>query len=318
MTDSSSALVADIGGTNARFALIEGDAVVETRILRCADHSSLTEAAEAYIKLVGRENNRPARGAFDVAGPVTGDEIAFTNLVWKFSIEKTRRALGFDSLRVVNDFAAAALSIPRLGGGDRVKIGEGEPVQGGVIGVLGAGSGLGVGGLVSTPAGYAVLPGEGGHVTMAAAENREAEVLAVLRGMYGHVSAERVLSGPGIVNLFTALRKLAGLPAPDVVPSDVTKAALEGTDPVAVEAVTMFSRMLGTVAGNLALTLGAHGGIYIAGGVVPRLGDFFANAGFRAAFEEKGPMSKFLKPIPTYVVTHPLPAFLGLMSVLEE
>jgi len=315
MTDTS--LVADIGGTNARFALIEGGAVVDSRILRCADHASLTEAAEAYIKAVGRENNRPRRGAFDVAGPVTGDEITFTNLVWKFSIEKTRAELGFDSLKVVNDFAAAALSIPRLGEGDRVQIGAGTPVAGGVIGVLGAGSGLGVGGLVSTSAGYAVLPGEGGHVTMAAADDRQAAVLAVLRGRYGHVSAERVLSGPGIVNLFGALKTLAGESVPEVVPADVTAAALDGSDPIAVEAVTMFSRMLGTVAGNLALTLGAHGGIYIAGGIVPRLGEFFANAGFRAAFEDKGAMAKFVTPIPTYVVTHPLPAFLGLVSVLE-
>jgi len=318
MTDTSSALVADIGGTNARFALIEGGAVVDTKILRCADYASLTEAAEAYIKTVGRENDRPRRGAFDVAGPVTGDEIAFTNLVWKFSIEKTRAALGFDSLKVINDFAAAALSIPRLGESDRVQIGAGTPVSGGVIGVLGAGSGLGVGGLVSTPDGYAVLPGEGGHVTMAAANEREAAVIAILRERFGHVSAERVLSGPGIVNLFTALKTLAGETVSNVVPADVTKAALDGSDSVAVEAVTMFSRMLGTVAGNLALTLGALGGIYIAGGIVPRLGEFFANAGFRAAFEDKGAMAKFVTPIPTFVVTHPLPAFLGLMSVLDD
>jgi glucokinase len=318
MTDTTPALLADIGGTNARFALAEGANIVEPRIFRCADFTSLDQAAEAYLAAIGRTGaDRPKRGAFDVAGPVTGDEISFTNLVWKFSIEKTRQTLRFDQLKVINDFAAVAACVPKLAAGDRMQVGAGAPAEG-VIGVLGAGSGLGVGGLAPTEKGWKVLPGEGGHVTMAAADDREAAVLAVLRQRYGHVSAERVLSGPGIVNLYTALCALEKTAAREVVPADVTTAALDGSDPICVEAVSMFSRMLGTVAGNLALTLGALGGVYIAGGIVPRLGDFFAKAGFRAQFEDRGPMTKFVAPIPTYVITHPLPAFLGLIAALED
>lgn len=318
MTDTTSALLADIGGTNARFALAEGATIIEPRIFRCADFTSLDQAAEAYLVAVGRaETNRPKLGAFDVAGPVVGDEIAFTNLVWKFSIEKTRQILRFDRLKVINDFAAVAACVPKLAETDRVQVGEGTPAPG-VIGVLGAGSGLGVGGLAPAGRGWKVLPGEGGHVTMAAADDREAAVLAVLRQTYGHVSAERVLSGPGLVNLYTALATLEKVTPRAVVPADVTAGALDGSDPICVEAVTLFSRMLGTVAGNLALTLGAHGGIYIAGGIVPRLGDFFAKAGFRQQFLDKGPMTKFVTPIPTYVITHALPAFLGLIAALED
>lgn len=317
MTDKSPALLADIGGTNARFALAEDGVVTEPRIFRCADFSSLVEAAEAYLVAIGRAAaNRPRRGAFDVAGPVTGDEIAFTNLVWKFSIEKTRVALGFDTLKIINDFAAVAMSVPRLGTADRSQIGGGTP-SAGVIGVLGAGSGLGVGGLVPTGDDWAVLPGEGGHTTMAAANEREAAIIAVLRERYGHVSAERVLSGPGLLNLYTALCAIEGVAAKPLVPADVTTAALDGSDPICLEAVETFSRMLGTVAGNLALTLGAQGGIYIAGGIVPRLGDLFAKAGFRERFLDKGVMAGYVTPIPTYVITHPLPAFLGLMGAID-
>lgn len=313
----TAALLADIGGTNARFTLAEGGNLIETRIFPCADFSSLDAVAEAYLTAIGRnENNRPTRGAFDVAGPVTGDEIAFTNLAWKISIEKTRQALRFEQLKIINDFAAVAMCVPKLTEKDRVQVGDGAAVPG-VIGVLGAGTGLGVAGLVPTDHGLEVLPGEGGHVTMAASTDREAAVLSVLRGIYGHASAERVLSGPGIMNIYKALCKLEKVETKMTDPAQITGAALDGSDKICVEAITMFSQMLGTVASNLAVTLGAHGGIYIAGGIVPRLGGFFAEAGFRERFLDKGVMTKFVEPIPTFVITHPLPAFLGLLAALD-
>ncbi|SMH54297.1 glucokinase [Azospirillum agricola] len=315
---TSPILVADIGGTNARFGLIDGRAIREVRILRVADYSSLEDAASAYLSAVGLAETgapgRPRRGAFAVAGPVTGDRVAMTNLVWQFSIGRVRDALGLvEGLAVINDFTAVALSVPRLDSSDRRQVGDGAPQPGGVIAVLGPGSGLGVSGLVPGAGGrWSALSGEGGHVTMAPISDRESAVLGQLRKSFDHVSAERVLSGPGLVNLHAALSILDGREPPALTPAQITESAVAGGNPHCVEAVEMFCAMLGTVAGNLALTLGARGGVYIAGGVVPKLGPLFTHSRFRKRFLEKGRMRDFLTPVPTYVVTHELPAFLGL------
>ncbi|RJF83325.1 glucokinase [Azospirillum cavernae] len=315
-------LVADIGGTNARFGLIDGRDIRDVRILRCADHPSLEDAARAYLAAVGLADagtpGRPRRGAFAVAGPVTSDHVAMTNLVWQFSIGRTRDGLGLDGLAVINDFTAVALSVPRLARGDRRLIGDGEAKPGGVVAVLGPGSGLGVSGLVPGADGrWSALAGEGGHVTMAAANEREGAVLAHLRDRFGHVSAERVLSGPGLVNLHSALTALEGGGAVEWTPAQITESALSDSDSLCVEAVAMFCAMLGTVAGNLALTLGARGGVYIAGGIVPKLGPLFERSAFRERFLDKGRMRAFLEPIPTFVVAHELPAFLGLAEAAD-
>lgn len=314
---ASPILVADIGGTNARFGLIDGRVVREVRILRCAEHPSLEAAASAYLAAVGLARpgiaGRPRRGAFAVAGPVTGDHVALTNLVWQFSIRHVRDTLGLEGLAVINDFTAVALSVPRLDAEDRRQVGDGAPEAGGVVAVLGPGSGLGVSGLIPGAGGrWSALSGEGGHVTMAPISDRESAVLGQLRKSFDHVSAERVLSGPGLVNLFTALSILDGRDPAPLTAAQITESALAGTNPYCVEAVEMFCAMLGTVAGNLALTLGARGGVYIAGGVVPKLGPLFTHSRFRKRFLEKGRMRDFLAPVPTYVVTHELPAFLGL------
>ncbi|MDR6773926.1 glucokinase [Azospirillum sp. BE72] len=314
---ASPILVADIGATNARFGLIDGRMVREARVLRCADYVSIEDAATAYLSAVGLAApgtpGRPRRGAFAVAGPVTGDHIAMTNLVWQFSVGRVRDALGLEGLVVINDFTAVALSVQRLAEEDRRQVGEGTPQPGAVVAVLGPGSGLGVSGLVPGANGrWTALSGEGGHVTMAPISDRESAVLAQLRKGFDHVSAERVLSGPGLVNLYNALSILDGREPAALTPAQITDNALAGTEPHCVEAVEMFCAMLGTVAGNLALTLGARGGVYIAGGIVPRLGTLFAHSRFRKRFAEKGRMRDFLAPIPTYVVTHELPAFLGL------
>ncbi len=314
---ASPILVADIGGTNARFGLIDGRDIREVRILHGADYPSLEAAASAYLAAVGLARpgtaGRPRRGAFAVAGPVTGDHVALTNLVWEFSIRHTRDALGLDGLAVINDFTAVALSVPRLGPDDRRQVGEGTPEPGGVVAVLGPGSGLGVSGLIPGAGGrWSPLSGEGGHATMAPISDRESAVLGQLRKSFEHVSAERVLSGPGLVNLYTTLSILDGREPSPLTAAQITESALAGGPPHCVEAVDMFCAMLGTVAGNLALTLGARGGVYIAGGVVPRLGPLFDHSRFRKRFLEKGRLRGFLTPIPTYVVTHDLPAFLGL------
>ena len=306
-------LIADIGGTNARFALVgAGGEPWAVRVLRCKDYPDPVAAVEAYLGGAAVPA-RPRRGAFAVASPITGDRVAMTNHPWTFSIEDAGRRMGLDAFTVINDFTAVALAIPRLGPGDRFRVGGGEPAPNTPIAVLGAGTGLGVSALV--PAGETWLPltTEGGHVTMAAATDRESAVLELMRRSLGHISAERVISGPGLVNLYRFLSELDGrAPDPSITPDAVTERALGESDPDAAEALEMFCAMLGTVAADLVLSLGARGGVYIAGGIVPKLGDAFADSGFRRRFEDKGRFSGYLAPVPAYVITHELPAFLGL------
>lgn len=312
-------LVADIGATNARFGLLDGDgAIIHSAILACADHPTLEDAAEAYLGTTAPAA-APVRGAIAVAGPVTGDLVNLTNHPWSFSVGRARERLGLDHLSVINDFTAVAMAVPHLGEADRRQVGEGSPTPRGVIGVLGPGTGLGVSGLVPEHGGgWRALSGEGGHATMAPVSDREGAVLAQLRKQYDHISAERVLSGMGLVNLYRAVTLLDGREPEPLEPKDVTARGLDGSSPHCAQALEMFCAMLGTVAGNLALTLGARGGVFVAGGIVPRLGSFFAHSRFRKRFTEKGRMRDYLAPIPTYVVTHPLPAFIGLKAVLDQ
>lgn len=310
-------VLADIGATNARFALVEACGRERTAVLACAEHASLEAATRAFLTRVGAPPG-PKRGAFAVAAPVLGDQVTLTNLSWRFSSRDLREALGFEQLDVINDFAAIALAVPHLAPGERRQIGGGFVEAGAPIAVLGPGSGLGVSGLLPAGTGWTVLSGEGGHVTMAPADDREDTVLAILRRRFGHVSAERVLSGPGLVNLYQVLSELEGRPPAVMTAAEITAAALAGSRPVCRDAVAMFAALLGTVAGNLALTLGARGGVYIAGGIVPRLGDFLDRSAFRQRFTEKGRHARYLAPIPTLVVTHPLPAFLGLKALMSR
>jgi len=311
-------LVADIGATNARFGLLDAAGrLLHTRTLPCNGYITLEEAAKAYLEQA-QPDAYPVEGAIAIAGPVTGDLLTMTNHPWTFSVNGTREALGLDRLVVVNDFTAAAMSIPLLTEADRLQVGDGAPAPGEVIAVIGPGTGLGVSGLVQGAAGWTALAGEGGHVTMAPVDDRESAVLGQLRKQFNHVSAERVISGQGLMNLYGALALLENRERESLSPADIGSRGLDGSDPICVEAVEMFCAMLGTVAGNLALTLGARGGVYIAGGIVPRLGSFFTRSRFRERFVEKGRLRAYLGPIPTYVVTHKLPAFLGLKAVLDQ
>lgn len=309
-------LVADIGATNARFGLVgEAGAISRERVAAVSQYASLAEAIEDYLRLENGE--RPVEAALAVAAPVCGDAVTFTNHPWSFSIEGLRARLKLERLRVVNDFVANALAIPHLAESDRVQIGRGAPCAGAPIGIIGPGSGLGVSALIGEGARATPLEAEGGHVTMAPANDEESAVLDLLRARFGHVSAERVLSGPGLVNLYEALCALSGASAPPFAPAQIADPTVWEADPLTREAVLMFCAMLGTVAGNLALTLGARGGVYIAGGIVPKLGDFFARSGFRARFEEKGRFRGYLAQIPTYVILRPMTALLGAAALLK-
>ncbi|MBX6369662.1 MAG: glucokinase [Rhodospirillales bacterium] len=308
-------LVADIGATNARFALVDAAGeVVRPRILACEDYRAIDDAIDDYLR--SERVERPRAAALAIASPVTGDHVALTNNPWQFSISELRRRLGLERLEVVNDFTANALALPRLSERDRRQVGGGHSVAGAAMAVLGPGSGLGVSGLIPSGRRWIPLAGEGGHATMPASSDREAAVLALMRHRFDHVSAERVLSGPGLVNLYAALTELDGVPAASYTPAQITDPATRASDRHCREATEMFCAMLGTVAGNLALTLGARGGVYIAGGIVPKLGPMFDTSEFRARFEAKGRFRSYLADIPTYVVTNPVPAFLGLAGLL--
>jgi glucokinase len=310
-------LLADIGGTNARFALETGPGEIgQVQVYPCADYPGVAEVIKKYLKdtRIGRVNH----AAIAIANPVDGDQVSMTNHDWTFSIESTRRALGFDTLLVVNDFTALAMALPGLTDSQRVQVGGGARRPNSVIGLLGPGTGLGVSGLIPADDRWIALGSEGGHATFAPADEREDLVLQYARKKWSHVSFERVCAGPGIEVIYRALaardkkRVAAGFDT-----SEVVKRALDG-DPLAAESVDVFCGILGTFAGNIAVTLGALGGIYIGGGVVPRLGEFFARSSFRKRFEAKGRFETYLQNVPTYVITAEYPAFLGVSAILAE
>jgi glucokinase len=321
MSCGAASLIADVGATNARFALFDGESGFHrVRVLSCKDYTSIEQAIGTYLDEVphSADLGRVRAAALAVAGPVADDQVTLTNHPWSFSKYELRRHLAIDRLLVVNDFTAVAAATPYLTSAECVQVGGGAPLAAAPIGVIGPGSGLGVGGLIPTAGGWLPLSGEGGHVTMTPRTKRESDVLDRLREHLDHVSAERILSGPGLVSLYKTLAEMAGAPVASCTSAQITDAAIGERDPLCREAVEMFCAMLGTIAGNLALTLGALGGIYIAGGIVPKLGTVFAASGFRKRFEDKGRLRPYLARIPTYVVTHPFPAFLGLSKLLAD
>jgi glucokinase len=312
-------LLADIGGTNVRFATqAPGQRPVALQVLSADAFATLADATDAYLARLAPAE-RPRVAAFAVASPVIGDRIEMTNRAWSFSIETLRQALGLDRLLVVNDVEAVALALPALGAADLMQIGNGTAIAGAPAGVLAPGTGLGSAALLWHNGAPVPLASEGGHVTMPAASDDEAALIDWLRRDMGHVSAERVLSGQGLINLRRALAALQGVAdEPALTPAELGHRALAGTHPLARAVVETFSAMLGTVAGNLALTLGALGGIYIAGGVVPKLGAAFDAERFRARFEDKGRFQPYLARIPTWIITHETPALLGLAGLLDR
>jgi glucokinase len=324
-------LVADIGGTNARFAWIArpGDRPAHLRTLDVRHHAGPAEAAQAYLDALalpaGAGPCRPRRAALAVATVADADPVVFTNSPWRFSRAAVCRALALDHLVVVNDFEALALSLPGLGADQRrAHPGVGLPAPtdapvGTLLAVLGPGTGLGVGAVVRTPAGWQALPAEGGHATLAAGDALEAEVLAVARRSHPHVSAERLLSGIGLPLLMASLGQVQGRPVPTGIttPALVT-AALDGSDPLAAATLDLFCALLGSFAGNVALTFGARGGLYIGGGIVPRFADRFFASAFRARFEAKGRLQPYLAAIATALITDTQAALAGAAAAIDR
>jgi glucokinase len=307
-------LLADIGGTNARFALERGPgSITDVATLACDGHPRFVDAVRAYLRQ--HPSLQPRHAAVAIANPVEGDFIRMTNHHWQFSIAEARQDLGLDTLLVVNDFAALAMSVPGLAAADLVRIGGGAARPGGVIGVLGAGTGLGVAGLLPAGGGWTVLPSEGGHVAFSPADEREQGILSFCWQRYPHVSAERLISGPGLTLIHEALASLRGAADGPLTPALVLERGLAG-EALCRETLDVFCGMLGTMAANLAVTLSARGGIYIGGGVVPRLGSWFAASPFRARFEHKGRFSSFTAQIPSFVIHAPAPALAGAATML--
>jgi glucokinase len=315
-------LIGDVGGTNARWAWQAGpgQAPGHVQSLPTAGFATIADCIAAY--LAAQVLPAPREVAYGIATAVTGDRVQMTNHAWSFSIEALNATLGTERVRVLNDFEALAHAVPLLGAGDLRAVGGGTAQRDAALAVIGPGTGAGVSGLVPDGRGdWRVIVGEGGHVTLAAANAREASLLAVLRERFGHVSAERALSGPGLVNLYQALCVLDGLTAEPLDAALIVQRALETpgtpTHAACAEVLQTFAAMLGTVAGNLALTLGARGGVYIGGGIVPRLGARFAQLPFRARFEDKGRFSAYVAAIPTWVITAESPALVGAARALD-
>jgi len=315
-TTSHARLVADIGGTHARFALNTGpDLFSRAQVLKCADYPSLEAAIRDYL---GRTLAAPMRdGVLSVATPVGGDWIRMTNHHWQFSIEATRRALGFETLLVVNDFTALAMAVPHLQPHQLRPLGPRMPVGQGVKGLVGAGTGLGVSAVIPTGGGWVPLATEGGHASFAPGDDLEIEILRRTHKIFGHVSAERLVSGPGLSLLNGLLSGIRGVPAIERSPSAVVEAAQMG-DVIALEAIRVFTGLFGGIAGNLALTFGSTGGMYIGGGVAGHLGALFDETLFRERFEAKGRFGGYLSVIPTFmIVADDFPALVGASRLLD-
>jgi glucokinase len=318
-------LLADIGATHARFALEIAPGVMRNvAVLLCDDYPGIVPLLNAYLAQTQAQSSgaRITHAAFALANPISGDFIRMTNRDWQFSTEEVRRTLGLTTLLIVNDFTALAMALPGFKPEDLLQIGGGKPVPNAVAGVLGPGTGLGVSGVIPTMDGFVTLGSEGGHVNFAPADEREFAILQYAWREWQHVSNERLISGPGMEIIYRALALRNGVAnLSDLPPRDaaaIMAGALDQNDPLCLETLECFAGMLGGAAANLAVTLGAFGGIFIGGGIVPRMAEWFKTSPFRTRFEAKGRFSSYLAQIPTYVIMMPTPALYGVSSILSE
>jgi glucokinase len=308
-------LLGDIGGTNARFALLDRDSIGPVERTLTADAPDLVSAVGAFLSKHGG-SRAIAGAAFAVAGPVQDGRCALTNNIWVVDQEALKRALGLANVVVVNDFVALAWSLPRLDAVDLVAVGGGSASAGRPALVFGPGTGLGVACLVPDGRRKIAIASEGGHATLPAANDRQESVIRLLRSRQGHVSIERILSGSGLVALYQAILTIDQVAAPDRDAAEITQRGLDGSCPASRAALDLFCAFLGGVAGDLALTFGATGGVHIAGGIVPRFAAHLAQTEFRRQFEAKGRFEAYLRAIPTRVIARPDAAMVGLAALL--
>ena len=306
-------LLGDIGATNARFALASKDVLGQVRTFEVAEYPQFEDVLTLFLDEVGLP---VTDAAIAVAGPVVQQHAKLTNQAWTIDAGELKTSFGLEA-RIINDFRAVALSLPLLKSGDLVTIGGGKVEEGAPKAVLGPGTGLGVACLAYSSTDPVVVTSEGGHATLAGTCDREDRIIQYLREKFGHASAERAISGSGLENLYQAIAAIDGLTVGTQSAAEITNDALAGNCKIAHEALRTFCAFLGSFAGSLALTFGAKGGVYIAGGISPRILKFLRESEFRGRFEAKGRFRSYLEAIPSYVIVHPAATFVGLQSLLD-
>lgn len=309
-------LLADIGGTNARFALLIDGTLCAKAHMSVKDYATFQQALAAYLGIPAKAGG-PDHAILAASGVVQNGRCALTNNSWVIDAEELRRTYGLSTVRLINDFEAVAWALPRLGPNSLLQLGGQQRLPGAPLAAIGPGTGLGMAISIPHAGGHIVLSSEGGHSTIASGSLREDAVIEHLRQRFGHVSAERVLSGAGLENLHDAVATIDRAALPKRRATDITRAAADGTCTTSRSAVDMFCGMLGSVAGNLALALNARGGIFIGGGILRHMPDYLAASQFRRRFEEKGRLQKFLQSIPAYLILDDEAAFIGLRHLME-
>jgi glucokinase len=314
----SQCLLGDIGGTHARFALLADAKLGPIHSMRVDDYANPAAAIAHFLNCCVPDESRPDSAVIAAAGAVQGGRCALTNASWVLRTDELKRTFGLETVNIVNDLEALAWSIPRLQTSDCIQIGQGDEVLARPIAVIAPGTGLGIACLLRGGDGSRVLGSEGGHATLPAADIREAALVELLRKRHGHVSCERVLSGQGLVELYMALAQLQGSQGLPPLAEQITAAAIDGTSDLSRLTLETFCSLLGSVAGNTALMFNAQGGVYIGGGIVPKLVEYLGRTAFRARFESKGRFRRYLDRIPTRIIVRPDAAFLGLVALTEQ
>lgn len=307
-------LIGDIGGTNARFAILV-DSYAEPKefpIVQTADYANIDDAIQSEI--LDRTSIQPQSAVLAVAGPVDGDEIDLTNCDWVVRPKVMFETLGLSDIVVLNDFEAQALAVVALGEEHMEKVGPGKADPTGSRVVLGPGTGLGVAGLVHACHRWIPVPGEGGHIDVGPRDARDEKIFPHLERIDGRVSGEQLLCGRGLVNIYRAVARAEGKEARLSTPAEITGAALDRSDGTAAEALEYFVRFLGRVAGDLALVFMSKGGVYLTGGIAQKIVPALKTGEFRAQFEDKAPHGALLSAMPVYIITHPLAALSGLAA----
>lgn len=311
MVDQSPILVADIGGTNARFALanLEPISVSQLQILPTEDYDSLQDAVQAY--LAGTKGPRPTLASIAIAGFVANDDVQMTNCPWAFKKSTLAAELGMWRVSVLNDFEAIACALPFLSTEELLQIGPGTIQPEGNKVVIGPGTGIGVAALAPVgEEGWKVIASEGGHIGFAPGDDLERQILRTVKHKYPRVSVERIISGQGFITLYQALASLREATASELSPKEITQKALEDPSSLCGQVVDIFCGILGSFAGDMAVTFNATGGVYLAGGILPKIQDFFLASRFRERFEAKGRLT-YVKNIPTLQIKEKQPALVG-------
>lgn len=311
-------LIADVGGTNIRLALYDFASGTRdhTKKYLCAEYPTIVDVIKQYLADVSVTDVK--EGCLAIACPTDEDWISMTNHTWQFSVKEATKQLGFDHLHFINDFTAISQSLPVIAEDKLLKIGGGEVLDGAPKAVLGAGTGLGVAHIIHLDGRWLSLPGEGGHVDFAATNDKEVAVWRYLSKKYSRVSYEQLLSGLGLTQIYQALNDVDGKQAESLTPAEVCDRALDGSCEYCVSTLALFCNVMGSMAGNLALTMATFGGVYVAGGIAPRFPEFFANSRFRERFEAKGRFNKYLQRIPTFLVLEEQPGLVGAGAYLSQ